>query len=200
MLFGVISFAFRNILDRLIRQLGDRLLHACKQMLVIALISIPCTAGRLEHIHIAFVICTVKIDERHMSFRLSVFRLYHIRAFLKCDRERLIRLISVFRFCTAEVAILKNLVCRSSELCLNKLLVKVAECLIRTVHILKHFVCFILVGTVGMQRNNRCCHRCKHAVVIIAVYIGFQTEFFQIIQCFRQLIKCVGDFCKRNIL
>ena len=105
-----------------------------------------------------------------MSFGLTVFRFDHIRTFLKRNCERLIRLITVFRFCAAEVAILKDLVCRSSELCLNKLLVNGAECL-RTVRILKHFYCFFLVCAVRMKRKDRCSHRCKHAVVIIAFYV-----------------------------
>ena len=138
-------------------------------MLVIALVSIPCSAGGFEHIHIAFGICACKVDQRHMSFRFSVGCLDEIRTFFQRDRDRLCRRITVFGCSTAEIAVLKHLVCSSTELRLDKLLVKVAECLIRTVYILKHFVGFVLVCAIGMERNDRCSHRCEHAVVIIAL-------------------------------
>ena len=106
-----------------------------------------------------------------MSFRLTVFRLQNIRAFLKRNRERFIRCIAVFGGCAAEVAVLQNLVSSRIELCLHKLLVNVAECLVCAIRIRKHFVCFFLVCAKGVQRNDRCSHRCKHAVVIVALYI-----------------------------
>ena len=168
-------------------------------MFIIALISVPCTTGGFEYIHITFGVRTIKIDQRHMSFRLSVGCLNEIRTFLKCNCNRFARCITIFGCCTAEIAILQNLVSSSSELCLNKLLVKVAECLIRTIYIIKHFIRFFLVCTIGMKCNDCCCHWCKHSVVIIALNFWFQAEFFELIQSGRKLIKCICDFCKSDI-
>ena len=182
MLFRIIPFTFGNIRNVPVRQLGGRLLHTGKKVLVIALIRIPGAAGGFEHIHITLRVRACKIDEGHVAFRCSVRCLHEIRPFLERDRERLVGRIAVFRRCTAKIAILENLVGLCIELCLDELLIKAAECLIRPVHIFEHFIGFFLVCTIGMERKDRCSHRRKHAVVKVAFHVGFQAELFQILQ------------------